>query len=115
MEESIGTVLRRARRERGLKISEVAKATHTSPASFSVWENDKQVPSKRSLEKLGEFYHINLGDSEDGRTDLENQQTEAPIETLLAATTITYKGKTLSHSQQVQIHSFLSGFVAGKE
>ena len=109
MEKSIGSILRRTRRDLGFTIKEVATATHTSPASFSAWENDQSVPSKRSLQKLSEFYHVSFGESDNASFGSKNQS----IEELLAATTFTYQGKPLSHSQQNQIHTFLSGYIAG--
>lgn len=52
----VGSVLRQIRKSRGESIVEVAKATHTSPASFTKWENDQTIPSERSIRKLAEYY-----------------------------------------------------------
>lgn len=52
----IGAELRRVRKNRGESIVEVAMATHTSPASFTKWENEQTIPSERSVRKLAEYY-----------------------------------------------------------
>ena len=63
-EETIGARLSRARIVRGETIQQVATATHSSPASFSAWENDHSLPSDRSLLKLPNYYGVDFKSSE---------------------------------------------------
>lgn len=57
---TIGDRIRKLRRDRGLTVRDVAEGTGIDASRISIWENSKAGPSKMSLEKLSEFYEVNL-------------------------------------------------------
>jgi transcriptional regulator with XRE-family HTH domain len=58
MTDTIGTVLYDLRKQSGKTILQVASDTHTSPGSFSNWENDRLTPTIRTLRKLAAYYNV---------------------------------------------------------
>lgn len=125
MTETVGSALRQIRKNRGESIVEVAKATHTSPASFTKWENDQTVPSERSIRKLAEYYNSDPLDilalaypdkyapSAKGMPDLEGR-TLIRVEDLLSESTVlTYNDQPLSETKKELVASFTAGLLLG--
>ncbi|MFD1429062.1 MULTISPECIES: helix-turn-helix domain-containing protein [Lacticaseibacillus] len=123
MTETVGSTLRRIRKNRGESIVTVAKATHTSPASFTKWENDQTVPSERSIRKLAEYYNTEpleilavafpdkYAPAEEKKVVLEGS-TVIRVEDLLSDTTVlTYNDQPLTPSKKNLIASFTAGLI----
>ena len=58
MDETLGTVLRRLRHERGLTLEEVAEATGISVAMLSRAEREQRVPSTEIVAALSDYYGV---------------------------------------------------------
>jgi transcriptional regulator with XRE-family HTH domain len=58
MDETLGTVLRRLRHERGLTLEEVAEATGISVAMLSRAEREQRVPSTEIVAALSGYYGV---------------------------------------------------------
>ena len=58
MNETLGTVLRRLRHERGLTLEEVAEATGISVAMLSRAEREQRVPSTEIVAALSDYYGV---------------------------------------------------------
>lgn len=58
MDETLGTVLRRLRHERGLTLEEVAEATGISVAMLSRAEREQRVPSTEIVAALSAYYGV---------------------------------------------------------
>lgn len=127
MENTIGQALRRIRKARGESIVEVAKATHTSPASFTKWENEQNPPSERSIRKLAEYYDIDALDllsvafpdkyapKEVPATPAEDVES-IKIEDIIAPdTNLSYNGKLVSTSDKNLFAAFISGVLLAKQ
>lgn len=123
MTETVGSALRQIRKNRGESIVEVAKATHTSPASFTKWENDQTVPSERSIRKLAEYYDSDPLDvlalaypdkyakDKKNKPDVEGK-TVIRVEDLLSEGTIlTYNDEVLSTAKKELVASFAAGLI----
>ncbi|MCI1986829.1 MAG: helix-turn-helix domain-containing protein [Lactobacillus sp.] len=123
MTETVGSALRQIRKNRGESIVEVAKATHTSPASFTKWENDQTIPSERSIRKLAEYYETDplevlalaypdkYAKSRKSEPDLEGK-TIVRVEDLLSeGTVLTYNEHALHPSKKELVASFAAGLI----
>ncbi|MFD1484595.1 helix-turn-helix domain-containing protein [Lacticaseibacillus baoqingensis] len=123
MTETVGSALRQIRKNRGESIVEVAKATHTSPASFTKWENDQTIPSERSIRKLAEYYESDPLDvlalaypdkyakAKKVEPDLEGK-TVVRVEDLLSeGTVLTYNEHVLSAAKKELVASFAAGLI----
>jgi transcriptional regulator with XRE-family HTH domain len=123
MTETVGSALRQTRKNRGESIVEVAKATHTSPASFTKWENDQTIPSERSIRKLAEYYDSDPLDvlalaypdkyakAKNAMPDIEGK-TIIRLEDLLSNNTVlTYNDQVLSAAKKELVASFAAGLV----
>ena len=119
----VGSVLRQIRKSRGESIVEVAKATHTSPASFTKWENDQTIPSERSIRKLAEYYQTDplelLGVAYPDKY-AKQQEPEKPaaegstirIEDLIGNNSVlTYNGSPLSSGTKSLVAAFIAGLI----
>lgn len=126
MENTIGSALRRIRKNRGESIVEVAKATHTSPASFTKWENEQNVPSERSVRKLAEYYDMDplellalaYPDKYATKSEVEDTPTSNAIriEDIIApGTELSYNGKLISENDKHLFAAFVSGILLSKE
>ena len=124
MTETVGSALRQIRKGRGESIVEVAKATHTSPASFTKWENDQTIPSERSIRKLAEYYNTDpnnilaLAYPDKYATDRDaidlDEYKVIRVEDLLADNTIlTYNGSRLPQAKKDLVASFTAGLIIG--
>lgn len=127
MTETVGSALRQTRKNRGESIVEVAKATHTSPASFTKWENDQTIPSERSIRKLAEYYDSDPLDilalaypdkyakEKKAKPDLEGK-TIIRLEDLLGDNSVlTYNDVALPTTKKELVASFAAGLIiAGK-
>ena len=114
IEETIGARLRRARIARGETIQQVAAATHSSPASFSAWENDHSLPSDRSLRKLSNYYGVDLRSPDPllGAAGESTTITAIRIESLLTPQTyLTFNGTPLTAQQKALLASFAIALV----
>lgn len=58
MDETLGTVLRRLRHERGLTLEEVSEATGISVAMLSRAEREQRVPSTEVVAALSDYYGV---------------------------------------------------------
>ncbi|KRM55912.1 XRE family transcriptional regulator [Lacticaseibacillus sharpeae JCM 1186 = DSM 20505] len=125
MENTIGSALRRIRKNRGESIVEVAKATHTSPASFTKWENEQNIPSERSVRKLAEYYDMEpqellalaYPDKYAPKTaPEENVAADAiRVEDIIApGTELSYNGKLVSEADKHLFAAFISGILLAK-
>ncbi|KRN23354.1 helix-turn-helix domain-containing protein [Lacticaseibacillus camelliae] len=124
MTETVGSALRQIRKGRGESIVEVAKATHTSPASFTKWENDQTIPSERSIRKLAEYYNTDANNilalaypdkyaTNRDAIDLDEYNV-IRVEDLLADNTIlTYNGSRLPQTKKDLVASFTAGMIIG--
>ncbi|WP_390405970.1 helix-turn-helix domain-containing protein [Lacticaseibacillus jixiensis] len=123
MTETVGSALRQIRKNRGESIVEVAKATHTSPASFTKWENDQTIPSERSIRKLAEYYESDPLDvlalaypdkyarEKMVKPDLEGK-TIIRLEDLLSEDTVlTYNDNALTPAKKELVASFAAGLI----
>ncbi|WP_407892401.1 helix-turn-helix domain-containing protein [Lacticaseibacillus sp. N501-2] len=123
MTETVGSALRQTRKSRGESIVEVAKATHTSPASFTKWENDQTVPSERSIRKLADYYESDplailalaypdkYAKAKNAAPDIEGK-TVIRLEDLLSNNTVlTYNDQVLSATKKELVASFAAGLV----
>lgn len=129
MANEIGAELRRIRKSRGESIVEVAMATHTSPASFTKWENEQTIPSERSVRKLSEYYDVKpeklLGlayPEKYAPKDETPAATPAPsnairIEDVISpATELSYNGQLVSEQDKRLFGAFVSGILlSGKQ
>ncbi|ARY92153.1 MULTISPECIES: helix-turn-helix domain-containing protein [Lacticaseibacillus] len=119
----VGSVLRQIRKSRGESIVEVAKATHTSPASFTKWENDQTIPSERSIRKLAEYYDVDpldlLGVAYPDKYAKQKEQEKAAaegstirIEDLIGNNSVlTYNGSPLSSGTKSLVAAFITGLI----
>ena len=119
--------MRKIRKNRGESIVEVAKATHTSPASFTKWENDQTIPSERSIRKLTDYYNIDPLELlalayPDKYAPLQAEKEEAAnkktikVEDLFDADTVlTYNDKPLSATAKSLISAFVSGMLINND
>ncbi|WP_127848475.1 helix-turn-helix domain-containing protein [Lacticaseibacillus hulanensis] len=126
MENTIGSALRRIRKNRGESIVEVAKATHTSPASFTKWENEQNVPSERSVRKLAEYYDMDPLELLALAYPDKYASKEAPAEASTAnairvediiapETELSYNGKLIPASDKNLFAAFISGILLSKK
>ncbi|WP_225049050.1 helix-turn-helix domain-containing protein [Lacticaseibacillus kribbianus] len=125
MTETVGSSLRQIRKGRGESIVEVAKATHTSPASFTKWENDQTVPSERSIRKLAEYYHtdpVNIlalaypdkyAEQQAKTVDLTDHDVIRVEDLLSAKTVLTYNDAILATSKKDLVAAFTAGLIIG--
>ena len=119
----VGSVLRQIRKSRGESIVEVAKATHTSPASFTKWENDQTIPSERSIRKLAEYYEtdplellsVAYPDKYAKKQEKDQAAADGPairVEDLLGSNSVlTYNGSPLSSGIKSLVAAFIAGLV----
>ena len=119
----VGSVLRQIRKSRGESIVEVAKATHTSPASLTKWENDQTIPSERSIRKLAEYYQTDplelLGVAYPDKYAKQQEQEKAAaegstirIEDLIGNNSVlTYNGSPLSSGTKSLVAAFIAGLI----
>lgn len=119
----VGSVLRQIRKGRGESIVEVAKATHTSPASFTKWENDQTIPSERSIRKLAEYYNtdpLELLSVAYPDKYAQKQESEQPVgdgpsirvEDLLGNNSVlTYNGVPLAAGTKSLVAAFIAGLI----
>jgi len=127
MTKAVGSAMRKIRKNRGESIVEVAKATHTSPASFTKWENDQTIPSERSIRKLTDYYNIDPLELlalayPDKYAPLQAEKEEAAnkktikVEDLFDADTVlTYNDKPLSATAKSLISAFVSGMLINND
>ncbi len=126
MENTIGSALRRIRKNRGESIVEVAKVTHTSPASFTKWENEQNLPSERSVRKLAEYYEMDplellaLAYPDKYATKEPVEETAASdairVEDIIAPETqLSYNGKLVSESDKHLFAAFISGILLAQK
>ncbi|WP_262315430.1 helix-turn-helix domain-containing protein [Lacticaseibacillus parakribbianus] len=125
MTETVGSSLRQIRKGRGESIVEVAKATHTSPASFTKWENDQTVPSERSIRKLAEYYNtdpVNIlalaypdkyAEQQAKTVDLSDREVIRVEDLLSEKTVLTYNNEVLASSKKDLVASFTAGLIIG--
>ncbi|WP_155287061.1 helix-turn-helix domain-containing protein [Lacticaseibacillus zhaodongensis] len=127
MANEIGAALRRIRKNRGESIVEVAKATHTSPASFTKWENEQTTPSERSVRKLAEYYSIEpvellalaypdkYAPKEEAAPE-EDLSNSIRIEDVISPDTdLSFNGKLVSDQDKHLIGAFVSGLLLSKK
>lgn len=67
--KTLGQLLKRLRLEKGLEQWELAKRLRVNKNSVCEWENDRKVPSRKSMDGLARFFGI-------GRNTLEEFKTE---------------------------------------
>lgn len=127
MTETVGSALRHIRKGRGESIVAVAKATHTSPASFTKWENDQTVPSERSIRKLADYYDMAptslLALAYPTKYATPTEQLSLAGKTLIRAedlfssdTVLTYDGHALPDDRKQLIAAFTAGlFLRSKQ
>lgn len=127
MTETVGSVLRQVRKNRGESIVEVAKATHTSPASFTKWENDQTIPSERSIRKLAEYYNSDpleilavaypdkYAQKKSVAPDLSDKVLIRLEDLISDQTVLTYNQVPLSETQKHLVASFASGLLLGAQ
>ncbi|KRM72058.1 helix-turn-helix domain-containing protein [Lacticaseibacillus brantae] len=127
MTNAVGSAMRKIRKNRGESIVEVAKATHTSPASFTKWENDQTIPSERSIRKLTDYYNIDPLELlalayPDKYAPLQAEKEEAANQKLIkvedlfdADTVLTYNDKALPASSKSLISAFVSGMLVNND
>lgn len=124
MTETVGSALRQIRKSRGESIVEVAKATHTSPASFTKWENDQTVPSERSIRKLAEYYDTEAVDilalaypdkyaKDKSSIDLSEYNVIRVEDLLSDKTVLTYNNDRLPQTKKDLVASFTAGLIIG--
>ncbi|WP_330873277.1 helix-turn-helix transcriptional regulator [Lacticaseibacillus saniviri] len=126
MAQAVGSAMRQIRKNRGESIVDVAEATHTSPASFTKWENDQTVPSERSIRKLAEYYNIDPLELlalayPDKYAPLQAEKLEeAKIKTIRVEdifdndTVLSYNDKPLSATAKAMISAFISGMIVNR-
>lgn len=117
IEETIGARMRRARIARGETIQQVAAATHSSPASFSAWENDHSLPSDRSLRKMSNCYGVDLRSSEPllDAAGESTATTSIRVESLLTPQTyLTFNVTPLTAQQKALLASFAVGLLSAQ-
>jgi transcriptional regulator with XRE-family HTH domain len=57
---NLGTLIRDTRGIRGMSQTKLADMIGTVASQVSMWENDKSIPSKKSLEKLASVLDVSL-------------------------------------------------------
>ncbi len=62
--ESLGSKLRKARIDAGVKITHIVQGGNTSSTALYFWEHDKRVPSEKSVEMLKRYFDISHLESE---------------------------------------------------
>ena len=112
----VGSVLRQIRKGRGESIVEVAKATHTSPASFTKWENDQTIPSERSIRKLAEYYNtdpLELLSVAYPDKYAQKQENEQPVGDgpSINNSVLTYNGVPLAAGTKSLVAAFIAGLI----
>ncbi|WP_179394440.1 helix-turn-helix domain-containing protein [Lacticaseibacillus absianus] len=125
MTETVGSALRQIRKGRGESIVEVAKATHTSPASFTKWENDQTIPSERSIRKLAEYYNtdpVNIlalaypdkyASQKEAVIDLTDREVIRVEDLLSDKSVLTYNNDVLPSTKKDLVASFTAGLIIG--
>lgn len=125
MTETVGSALRQVRKNRGESIVEVAKATHTSPASFTKWENDQTVPSERSIRKLADYYNTDPIDilalaypdkyaaAKRATPDLEGHNVVRVEDLISDETILTYNDLALAADKKQLVAAFAAGLIIG--
>jgi len=63
--ETLGQFLKKLRLEKGLEQRELGQRICVSEVSVYNWENERKVPSKKSMERLAEFFKIRRKTLED--------------------------------------------------
>ena len=127
MANEIGAELRRVRKGRGESIVEVAMATHTSPASFTKWENEQTIPSERSLRKLADYYGVDAQQflvlaypDKYAQEEPETAQAALPANTIRVEdvispdTELSFNGKLISEQDKRLFAAFVSGLLLSK-
>lgn len=123
----IGAELRRVRKNRGESIVDVAMATHTSPASFTKWENEQTIPSERSVRKLAEYYgvepeHFLALAYPDKYAPKEEKPAVAPLpentirieDVISPGTELSFNEKLVTEQEKRLIAAFISGVLLGR-
>jgi transcriptional regulator with XRE-family HTH domain len=123
----IGAELRRVRKGRGESIVEVAMATHTSPASFTKWENEQTIPSERSLRKLADYYGVEAQQflvlaypDKYAQEEAESEKTVLPANTIRIEdvispeTELSFNDKLISEQDKRLFAAFVSGILLSK-
>ena len=72
---------------RGLKASDVAKATGIHPSTFSDWKKGKSKPKQENLKKIADFFGVTLeylmtGKEAEGTPYYLNEETRAAAQFL---------------------------------
>nr|WP_164507375.1 helix-turn-helix transcriptional regulator [Lacticaseibacillus songhuajiangensis] len=127
MANEIGAELRRVRKGRGESIVEVAMATHTSPASFTKWENEQTIPSERSLRKLADYYGVEAQQflvlaypDKYAQEEAESEKTALPANTIRIEdvispeTELSFNDKLISEQDKRLFAAFVSGILLSK-
>ena len=123
----IGAELRRVRKGRGESIVEVAMATHTSPASFTKWENEQTIPSERSLRKLADYYGVDAQQflvlaypDKYAQEEPEEETSALPTNTIRIEdvispdTVLSFNEKLVSEQDKRLFAAFVSGILLSK-
>jgi len=67
--ETLGQSLRKLRLEKGLEQRELARKLRVHGNTVYEWENDRNKPSGRSMERLAKFFKISRKTLEDFKID----------------------------------------------
>lgn len=102
-------------------------ATHTSPASFTKWENEQTIPSERSLRKLADYYGVEAQQflvlaypDKYAQEEAESEKTVLPANTIRIEdvispeTELSFNDKLISEQDKRLFAAFVSGILLSK-
>lgn len=71
------TIFEQLLKERGLKISDVSKATGISYSSFTDWKAGRYTPKSDKRQKIADFFGVSLNYLDTGEQDIHYVDKEA--------------------------------------
>ncbi len=76
---SMGEVIKALRLERHLSQEQFAKIFSVAPSAVGMWENNKRVPGKETLESIADYFNVDMNFLY-GKTLVRNSYRELPHE-----------------------------------